>query len=94
METSTYTTIVLTASADHFLTQASCGDVRNAILSKKVWLAANDSADNWREITVEEAEAIKAQQEELRKQDEAAMELELEERLETAPTDETPELAE
>ena len=92
METSTYTTTVLTASADHFLTQAVCEDARNAILTKKIWLAANDSADNWREITAEEAEAIKEQQEELRKQDEAAMEAEHQPNIE--PSDETPEMAE
>lgn len=66
MEIQTLTTQVLTPTAGHVLTQAEYTPVAERILSTKVYLAANDSPDNWREITVAEAEAIRAQQDALR----------------------------
>lgn len=48
------------------------------VLSKLVYIGANDSVDNWREITDEEAAEIRRQQEE-----EAERELEPEEPEET-----------
>lgn len=62
MTTGTYTVTVLTASDGHKLTQADTtlsADKRT--LASKIFLAVNDSADNWTEITDEEAETIKAQ---------------------------------
>ena len=67
METSTYTTTVLKASKGYMLTQANTS-IESAIITDKVYLAALDSPDNWKEITIEEADAIKQQQEELLKQ--------------------------
>lgn len=62
MVTSTYTTIVLKASEGYMLTQANIS-IENAIITDKVYLAALDSPDNWKEITIEEADMIKQQQE-------------------------------
>lgn len=69
METSSYTTIVLTAAQGCYLTQANCADIRTAIITDRVYLAKSDSPDNWREITAEEADAIKAEQERLVKEE-------------------------
>lgn len=70
METSSYTTIVLTAAQGCYLTQANCADIRTAIITERVYLAKSDSPDNWREITAAEAADIKAQQAALLAQDE------------------------
>ena len=70
MVTSSYTTIVLTAAEGCYLTQANCDDIRAAIITERVYLANTDSPDNWREITAEEADAIKAQQAALLAEDE------------------------
>lgn len=62
METGTITTTVLIASDGYKLTQASDDIViLDRVIGKKIYLASNDSADNWKEITDEEAEALKAE---------------------------------
>ena len=70
MVTSSYTTIVLTAAQGCYLTQANCADIRTAIITDRVYLAKSDSPDNWREISAEEADNIKAEQERLFKEEE------------------------
>lgn len=70
METSSYTTIVLTAAQGCYLTQANCADIRTAIITDRVYLAKSDSPNNWREISAEEADDIKAQQAALLAEDE------------------------
>ncbi len=47
------------------LTQSADVELQNRVFSEEIWLAATDSPDNWEDITIEEAEAIKRQQEEL-----------------------------
>lgn len=69
MVTSSYTTIVLTAAEGCYLTQANCDDIRAAIITERVYLANTDSPDNWREITAEQADSIKAEQERLVKEE-------------------------
>lgn len=69
MVTSSYTTIVLTAAQGCYLTQANCADIRAAIITERVYLANTDSPDNWREISAEEADNIKAEQERLVKEE-------------------------
>lgn len=63
METGTITTTVLVASDGYKLTQAS-DDVAilDRVIGKKIYLASTDSADNWKEITDEEAATLKAEQ--------------------------------
>lgn len=70
MVTSSYTTIVLTAAEGCYLTQANCADIRAAIITERVYLANTDSPGNWREITAEQADNIKAEQERLLAEDE------------------------
>ena len=52
------------------LTQAAEVGIESRIVTKCVCLAVNDSPDNWREITEEEADTISAEQAELFKRKE------------------------
>ena len=70
MVQSNYTVIILQPSEGYTLTQSADVKIAERILSKKVFLAVNDSPDNWKEITDEEAENIRIQQEELAKEKE------------------------
>lgn len=45
------------------LTQAADIDIESRIVSDCVHLAVNDTPESWREITIEEADAIRAAQE-------------------------------
>lgn len=65
MKKSNYTVQIIEPSEGYTLTQSKDVEVRERILSKKIFLAVNDSPDNWKEITDAEAEAIKAEQERL-----------------------------
>ena len=70
MVQSNYTVIILQPSEGYTLTQSADVKISERILSKKVFLAVNDSPENWKEITDEEAENIRIQQEELAKEKE------------------------
>lgn len=59
-----YTTRVLEASEGYTLTQSADVPLLERILVKKVYLAVNDSPENWTEITDAEADEIRRQQEE------------------------------
>lgn len=65
MKKSNYTVQIIEPSEGYTLTQSKEVEVQDRILSKKIFLAVNDSPDNWKEITDAEAEAIKAEQERL-----------------------------
>ena len=53
-------------SEGYLLTQASDDvEIQNRVFSDKVFLAVTDAPENWKEITIEEAEQIKAEQERL-----------------------------
>lgn len=47
------------------LTQSAEVELPNRVFSEEIWLAATDAPENWKDITIEEAEALKRQQEEL-----------------------------
>lgn len=64
---SNYTVVVLEPSEGYTLTQSEDVEVQNRILSKKVFLAVNDSPSNWKEITDAEADEIRISQEEYAK---------------------------
>jgi len=70
MKQSEYITRVLEASEGYTLTQSADVPLMERILVKKVYLAVNDSPDNWTEITDAEAEEIKRQQEEAQPEEE------------------------
>lgn len=50
---------ILEATEGNVLTQSKDVPVQSRILTYKVYLAVNDSADNWKEISEEEAEKYK-----------------------------------
>ena len=45
------------------LTQSADVDVKERIFSEEIWLASTDSADNWKDITIEEADKIREEHE-------------------------------
>lgn len=54
---------VLRPSEGCLLTQSADVNVKERIVSEEIWLASTDSADNWKDITIEEADQIKKEQE-------------------------------
>ena len=62
---SNYTVIILQPSEGYTLTQSKEVEIQDRILSKKIFLAVNDSPDNYKEITDKEADEIRAEQERL-----------------------------
>lgn len=54
---------VLIPSKGYMLTQAFDVEITNRVVSEKVYLAVTDEPSNWKEITIAEANAIKAEQE-------------------------------
>ena len=68
---SSFTTRVLTPEEGHVLTQSADVDIKERIFSDKVFLGKYDVPENWKEITEDEAEVLKAEQE-------AAMKAEIE----------------
>ena len=56
---------VLIPSVGYMLTQAFEVEIQNRVVSEKVYLAVTDEPSNWKDITKDEAEKIKAEQERL-----------------------------
>ena len=54
---------VITPSEGFYLTQANLGETDEVILSLSVTLGKNDSPDNWKEISIEEGERLRAERE-------------------------------
>ena len=54
---------VLRPNKGCLLTQSADVDIKERIFSEEIWLASTDSADNWKDITIEEANQIKKEQE-------------------------------
>ena len=54
---------VLIPNEGCLLTQSADVDVKERIFSEEIWLASTDNADNWKDITIEEADKIKKEQE-------------------------------
>ena len=65
MKQGTFTVNILEPENGGYITQKEAVSIPETILSKKVFLAVNDSVDNYKEITEEEAEVIKLAQKEL-----------------------------
>lgn len=65
MKQGTFTVNILEPENGGYITQKEAVSIPETILSKKVFLAVNDSVDNYKEITEEEAEVIKQAQKEL-----------------------------
>lgn len=71
MKESSYTTRVLTAEGGHYLTQTADVPIGERTVTDRVYLAVNASPDDWREITADEAEAIRAAKAEADRREEA-----------------------
>lgn len=54
---------VLRPNEGCLLTQSADVDILERIFSEEIWLASTDSANNWKDITIEEADQIKKEQE-------------------------------
>ena len=59
---------ILKPNAGCVLTQSADVELQTRVFSQEIWLAATDAPENWKDITIEEAEALKQQQEELVKE--------------------------
>ena len=66
MKQSNYTVQIIEPS-EGWLTQSQEIEIQNRVFSKKVFLAVNDSIDNWKEITEEEYAAYQVELEEYNK---------------------------
>lgn len=63
METKEYRTVIITPAEGMFLTRArQPEDITLAVVSTRVALGQNDSPSDWREITADEADEIRAAQ--------------------------------
>ena len=69
MTTESFKTVVLRAAADHYLTQSADVDIIERMVVTVICLGRNDSAENYREITKEEGDAILAEQNQARKEE-------------------------
>ncbi len=66
MKTQSFTTQIIEADADHYLTQADEAiALKDRIVATRIALGKFDSADNYVEISKEAGDLIKKQQEEL-----------------------------
>ena len=66
MKQSNYTVQIIEPT-NGWLTQTQEIEIQNRVFSKKVFLAVNDSIDNWKEITEEEYAAYQVELEEYNK---------------------------
>ena len=67
---------VLRPNEGCLLTQSADVDVNERIFSEEIWLASTDNADNWKDITIEEADNIKKEQEAARAEKQASEQIE------------------
>ncbi len=63
MKQTEYSVQIIEAEEGKTLTQAADVTLQERVFSKKLYLAVNDSPDNWKEITDEEAATLKAEAE-------------------------------
>lgn len=68
MITKNFTVQVLEPSEGYVLTQVEDVDAMNRILSDRVYLGVNDSADNWKEITEAKAQEYRDEQDRIAKE--------------------------
>ena len=67
---------VLRPNEGCLLTQSADVDVKERIFSEEIWLASTDSAENWKDITIEEADKIKKEQEAAMAEEQASEQIE------------------
>lgn len=66
MTSENFTSIILTAEGDNYLTQTADVDLSERIVATKVALGKYSTLDDWKEITKAEGDAIIAEQNALR----------------------------
>lgn len=94
MTTDNYTMRMLRAEEGKFLTNIDAQDVSAKIITTEVYLAATDSPGRWVEITAEEADAIRAEQDRQLKAMEEERERQMEEERAMAAASHSSELPE
>lgn len=68
MKSNEFTTVIIEAEDNHYLTESDENiELRDRTIATRIALGKFDSADNWKEISQEEADTIKAEQEKLMK---------------------------
>ena len=65
MKSNSFTTIIIEADENCYLTQSNEIDLKDRIVAKKIALGKNDSAENWKEISKEVADEILEKQQKL-----------------------------
>ena len=66
MKSNSFTTIIIEAEENHYLTQSDDSiDLKDRIVATVIALGKYDSPSNYKEISKEEGDAIKAEQERL-----------------------------
>ena len=65
--------VIVADENNSFITQSADIDIKDRIFSKKIYLAINDSKDNWKEITDAEYQILKEQQDKQIKENEDAI---------------------
>lgn len=70
MITNTFTTTIIEAEGDNYLTQVAEVELKDRLVAAKIALGKFDSVDNYKEISKEEGDAIKAEQENLMSEEE------------------------
>ncbi len=69
MKSNSFTTIIIEAEPNHYLTQSDDSiDLKDRIVATVIALGKFDEPSNYKEITKEEGDEIKAQQEQLNKE--------------------------
>lgn len=63
-----FKTTVIATEEGKYLTQSFEVDLLNRVVASAIALGKNDTVENWKEITKEEADTIRKQQAEARKQ--------------------------
>lgn len=65
MKQTAYTVQIIEPTSGHILTQSSDIELKERIFSEKIFLGINDKIENWKEITIEEADNLKQKQRDL-----------------------------
>lgn len=81
MTSENYSSVIIKAKEGFYITEVDDSiDITKRIIATAIALGTNDSAENYKEITAEEADELKRQQDEARKEQIEAYRLELEQK--------------
>ena len=81
MTSENYSSVIIRANEGYYITDVDDSiDIQNRTIATAIAIGTNDSADNYKEITADEADELKRQQDEARKEQIAAYRLEQEQK--------------